>query len=83
MAHSDFAWIHFGFNFNVNNTTATQTFIIEGNPLNEGNGYLLIQARDVELDTHQISINGQDLPSFDLPGQLAVATRNHNRFDPK
>lgn len=67
----DFSWIHFGVDFNINNTIATRSFTIEGNPLSEGNGYLLIQALDIELDTHEILINDQNLPSFDLPGQLA------------
>lgn len=67
MARSDFAWINFDFQFNANNTQVTRTFNVEGNPLNSGNGYLLIQGFDIERDNHRILINGQDLPSFDLP----------------
>lgn len=69
MARSDFTWINFDFQFNAGNTETTRTFTIEGNPLNTGNGYLLIQAFDVEQSNHRILINGQDLPSFDLPQQ--------------
>ena len=69
MARSDFAWVNFDFRFNPQNTENTQTFTIEGNPLNSGNGYLLIQALDVERSNHRILINGNDLPSFDIPQQ--------------
>lgn len=71
MVCSNFAWVNFEFDFNVINTTINRTFVIEGEPLNEGNGYLLIQARDVERGSHRILINNQELPGFDLPGQLA------------
>ena len=69
MARSDFAFVNFDFQFNAQNTEATETFVIEGNPLNSGNGYLLIQAMDVEQSNHRILINNQDLPSFDIPRQ--------------
>jgi hypothetical protein len=69
MARSDFAWVNFDFQFNAQNTQATRTFEVEGTPLNNGSGYLLIQAFDVERSNHRILINGQDLPSFDIPPQ--------------
>lgn len=69
MARSDFTWINFDFQFNAGNTETSENFIIEGNPLNSGNGYLLIQAFDVERSNHRILINGQNLPSFDIPEQ--------------
>ncbi|NJP10360.1 MAG: hypothetical protein HC866_13525 [Leptolyngbyaceae cyanobacterium RU_5_1] len=69
MARSDFSWVSFDFQFNAQNPQATRTFTIEGNPLSSGDGYLLIQAFDVERDDHRILINDQDLPSFDIPPQ--------------
>jgi hypothetical protein len=65
MARSDFVLVSFNQQFNENNTVATETFMVEGNPT--GSGYLLIQARDVEQGSHRISINGEALPSFDIP----------------
>lgn len=73
MARSDFAWVNFDVNFNTPNESATRTFEVEGLP--SGTGYLLIQAQDLDVPQggsvtrHQIEINGQDLPSFDLPVQ--------------
>ena len=75
MARSDFAWINFDVQFNSNNTEATRTFTVEGNPLNSGNGYLLIQVQDVERGNHRILINDQDLPSFDIPVQAGNQLR--------
>ncbi|MBW4656478.1 MAG: hypothetical protein KME20_26045 [Kaiparowitsia implicata GSE-PSE-MK54-09C] len=69
MARSDFAWVNFDFQFNAQNPSATRTFNLEGNPLGSGNGYLLIQAFDVQGGNHRILINGRDLPSFDIPRQ--------------
>ena len=69
MARSDFAWVNFDVEFNGTTTEATRTFTVEGNPLNSGNGYLMIQAQDVERGNHRILINGQDLPSIDIPVQ--------------
>ncbi len=65
MARSDFAWVNFDQQFNSSTTQATRSFTVEGNPI--GTGYLLIQAFDVERGNHQILINGQALPSFDIP----------------
>lgn len=45
----------------------TESFNIEGNPLDRGNAYLLIQTFDVEYNLHRIFINEQALPSFDIP----------------
>ena len=69
MVRSDFAWVVFDVQLNENNQQHTESFNIEGNPLDRGNAYLLIQAFDVEYDLHRIFINGQALPSFDLPKQ--------------
>ncbi|MEO1391623.1 MAG: hypothetical protein AAFV90_01770 [Cyanobacteria bacterium J06634_5] len=69
MASSDFTWVNFDAQFSANNPETTRTFEIEGNPLNNGNGYLLIQAQDVEQGNHRILINNQNLPSFDIPVQ--------------
>lgn len=64
MARSDFAWVNFDQDFNSSNEAASRTFRIEGTPT--GTGYLLIQHYDVENNNHRISINGQELPSFDM-----------------
>lgn len=65
MARSDFAWVNFDEQFNTSNPEATRTFEIDDIPI--GTGYLLIQHFDVEIGNHRIIINGQDLPSFDIP----------------
>lgn len=70
MARSDFTWVNFDEEFNTSNQEATRTFEIEGVPI--GTGYLLIQHFDVEIGNHRISINGQGLPSFDIPAQKNV-----------
>lgn len=67
MAHSDFTWVNFDEEFGPANQEATRTFRVEGHPI--GTGYLLIQLFDVEFPGHQILINGQHLPSFDIPIQ--------------
>lgn len=72
MEHSDFKLINFDEQFNSNNTSATRTFTVDGNPIDTG--YLLIQCFDVENNNHQILINNRDLPSFDIP------THNNNQW---
>lgn len=74
MARSDFVWVNFDELFTDNNTAATREFTVQGNPISAGGGngvkaegYLLIQARDVEANNHRILINNQELPSFDIP----------------
>ena len=73
MIRSDFKWVNFDENFTSSNPSATRTFQIDGNPIDTG--YLLIQIRDIDIQqsqsvsSHRISINGEDLPSFDLPIQ--------------
>lgn len=73
MARSDFSWVNFDTNFDAPGESATRTFDVEGNPF--GTGYLLVQSLDLDtpqntsVTPHQIEINGQDLPSFDLPTQ--------------
>lgn len=64
MLRSDYAWVSFFEDFNSTNTAATRTFQIDGTP--EGVGYLLIQQFDVEVGSHRILINDQDLSGFDL-----------------
>ncbi len=66
MIHSDFQWVNFSTQFNDANQSETRHFQIDGNPV--GHGYLLIQAFEVDLNpNHRIFINGQSLPSFDIP----------------
>lgn len=67
MLRSDFVWVNFDAQFNAGNTQAHRTFFINGNPI--GENYLLIQGFDIERSNHRILINGNDLPSFDLPRQ--------------
>lgn len=69
MARSDFRWVNFDEQFNAGNTEATRTFNVEGPPRDGrgDTGYLLIQAHDVENGNHQILLNGNHLPSFDIP----------------
>lgn len=71
MARSDFVWVNFDVNFDVAGESATRNFVVDGAPIDTG--YLLVQARGLNgggAETlHQIEINGQDLPVFDLPVQ--------------
>ena len=70
MIHSDFKWVNFDTVFNSTTTEATRTFQVDGIPFDTG--YLLIQHFDVELPCHSISINGRNLPSFDIPAQQTI-----------
>ena len=65
MSRSDFIWVNFDHNFTAAAPTVTKTFLVHGYPFDTG--YLLIQARDVEHGSHQISINNKQLPAFDIP----------------
>ncbi len=70
MPHADFAWVAFDQQFNSSNPVATRNFVVDGDPI--GTGYLLIQHFDVEVGNHRILLNGQDLPSFDIPAQSTI-----------
>ena len=65
MARADFNWLPFTHDFTENDPTLTVQFPIEGTPIDDG--YLLIAAHNVTFQTHQISINNQELPGFDMP----------------
>lgn len=65
MARSDFTMVTFNHSFNAASPSETRNFSVEGNPVRDG--YLLVQAFDVERNSHEIAINGQRLPGFDLP----------------
>jgi hypothetical protein len=81
MPRSDFAWVNFDHTFTAASPSADRTFQVEGLPVPASppgqnvaaTGYVLVQALDVENtaggteSTHEISINGTALPSFDLP----------------
>jgi hypothetical protein len=64
MARGDFNWIPFTHEFTENDPTLTVEFPIEGTPIDDA--YLLITAHNVTFQTHQISINNQQLPGDDL-----------------
>lgn len=65
MARADFAYITVDTDFSVNNPAVTKNFTVDGTPLN-GNSYLLALSNGVSLGSHQVSINGTQLPSGDL-----------------
>ena len=81
MPRSDFAWVNFDHTFTAGSPSADRAFQVEGVPVPASPpgqnvaaaGYVLVQALDVENtaggaeSTHEISINGTALPSFDLP----------------
>ena len=73
MIRSDFKWVNFDEKFTDANPQATRNFFIDGNPVDTG--YLLIQIKDIDIhqndsiSQHRILINGNNLPSFDLPMQ--------------
>jgi len=64
MARGDFNWIPFTHEFTENDPTLTVQFPIEGTPIDDA--YLLITAHNVTFQTHQISINNQELPGDDV-----------------
>ena len=81
MFNSDFVWVNFDEDIQINEES-TRTFVIDEDPAAASGrpitaeGYLLIQARNVGSDNNvaddgqpscnQIRINGKDLPVFDL-----------------
>lgn len=69
MARSDYKLIPFGKTFSKNAPTEKKNFNIEGNPINTNrdDAYLLVQVRGVSSGSHEISINDEPLPAFDLP----------------
>ena len=48
MIRADFQWVNFDTQFDDTETVEHRTFFVEGNPI--GTGYLLIQARDVDIN---------------------------------
>jgi hypothetical protein len=67
MARSDFNWIPFTHTFTDDDPTLTVEFPIEGNVDPIDDGYLLITAHNVTTQEHQIFINNQQLPGWDIP----------------
>jgi hypothetical protein len=65
MARGDFNWIPFTHTFTANEPTFTAEFRVEGDPIDDA--YLLITAHNVSSQGHQIIINNQELPSWDIP----------------
>jgi hypothetical protein len=67
MARSDFNWIPFTHTYTANSPSFTREFPIEGglNPVDDA--YLLITAHNVSSQGHQIFINNQELPGWDIP----------------
>jgi hypothetical protein len=65
MARSDFNWIPFSHSFTANSPSFSAEFRIEGTPIDDG--YMLITAHNVSSQGHQIFINNQELPSWDIP----------------
>lgn len=77
---SDFAVVrmnaHFGDNAGDIGTSLpfvgnqkTVNFTVDGVPV--GKGYILINSFDVDATTHQVQINGKDLPGSDLVAKAA------------
>jgi len=84
MAHANFKFVKFGkhlgdvedelsgagaFEFK-GKSTDPKTFTIAGEP--RGDGYLLIQAYDVGVYSHEIKINERPLPAHDIPPDAAA-----------
>ena len=65
MARSDFNYIPFNHEFTENSPSLVVEFPIEGTPIDDA--YLIITAHNVTFQTHQIFINNQELPGFDMP----------------
>jgi hypothetical protein len=66
MARADFNWIPFTHTYTANDPSFTVEFPIEGNPIDD-DAYLLITAHNVSWQDHQIFINNQQLPGWDIP----------------
>ena len=67
MARADFNWIPVNHAFTASNPSISVQFPIEGTADPIDDGYLLITAHNVSNQSHQISINSQQLSGFDLP----------------
>jgi hypothetical protein len=65
MARGDFNWIPFTHTYTANDPSFTAEFRVEGDPIDDA--YLLITAHNVSSQGHQIFINNQELPSWDIP----------------
>lgn len=65
MARSDFNWIPFSHDFTGNSPSFAVDFPIEGTPIDDA--YLIITAHNVAWQDHQIYINNQELPGWDIP----------------
>lgn len=65
MARSDFNWIPFTHDFTANDPSHAVDFPIEGTPIDDA--YLIITAHNVAWQDHQIYINNQELPGWDIP----------------
>lgn len=79
MARADFQFVSINQEFSSQNPAVTKTFTVEsqlGNlpipPI--ADAYLLITTRNVTLTGHQLSINNQQLPGFDLRPHEGWAT---------
>ena len=64
MARSDFNWIPFNHTFTEDAPQLTVEFPIEGTPIDDA--YLLLTMHGVVLQSHQILINNQELPGYDM-----------------
>jgi hypothetical protein len=69
MARGDFNYIPVNHTFTANSPVFEQDFQVQ---LGSGqdvvdDGYLLITVRNVDLQSHQIQINGTNLSGFDIP----------------
>jgi hypothetical protein len=67
MARSDFNWIPVNHTFTLSEPSFSINFPIEGNRDPVDDAYLLITAHNVSHQGHEILINNQGLPSWDLP----------------
>jgi hypothetical protein len=70
MARSDFRYIPVNHTFTANDPSWDNQFPVEldpGEAVSEEEGYLLVTARSVDSQNHEISINGQNMSGFDIP----------------
>jgi hypothetical protein len=76
MAKADFQYLSINQEFNSQNNSVTKTFTVESSlpvpPIQDG--YLLITTRDVTGVNHQVFINNNQLPGFDLRAHEGWAT---------
>lgn len=73
MAKGDFTTFSIDQEYTNLNPSSSTAFSVNGPPI--GQGYLLMITRDVSLQNHQISINGNQLPSVDLHPHAGWATQ--------